>query len=169
MSTLSKLQPAADITMRTPALEDGAAVWRLVGESGGLEQNSAYAYLLLCTHFKDTCVVAERNGRVLGCALAYRPPRDRDCIFVWQVGVAQNARGQGFGGRMLDELLTLSECRDVRFLTASVATNNHASYALFAGFARRHGASLSEEPFFSEACFPQPHAAEPLIRIGPLH
>jgi L-2,4-diaminobutyric acid acetyltransferase len=168
MNRLATKQLATPL-LRTPAREDGAAVWQLVGDTGGLEQNSAYAYLLLCTHFRDTCVVAERDGALLGCVLAYRPPREPDCVFVWQVGVAPAARGQGLGGDMLDAVVDLPACRDVQFMTASVAANNRASRALFAGFARRRNAALTEQAFLPAECFPNSHAAEPLLKIGPLH
>ncbi|MGH8370897.1 MAG: diaminobutyrate acetyltransferase [Gammaproteobacteria bacterium] len=159
---------AAKLSLRMPTRDDGAAVWNLVGESGGLEQNSAYAYLLLCTHFRDTCVVAERDRQLLGCVLAYRPPSESDCVFVWQVGVAPEARGQGLGGEMLDAVVRLPNCYGARFLTASVAPDNTASRALFTGFARRHQVPLMEQEFLTADCFPQAHAAEPLLKIGPL-
>jgi L-2,4-diaminobutyric acid acetyltransferase len=169
MSQVMGMPNGADLHIRTPRREDGAAVWRLVGDTGGLEQNSAYAYLLMCTHFQNTCLVAERRDRLLGCVLAYRPPREADSVFVWQVGVASDQRGAGLGSRMLDELVKLPACRQLHFLTASVSAGNRASHALFSGFARRHGAALTEKEFLPESCFPQKHAAEPLLRIGPLH
>jgi len=154
--------------IRQPTREDGAAVWRLVGETGGLEQNSAYAYLLLCTHFRDTCVVVEHEGELVGCVLAYRPPTDPDCLFVWQVGVAPTARGRGLAGDMLDAVMQLPACHDARFMTASVAPDNRASRALFSAFARHFGVPLVEQEFLSADCFPNAHAAEPLLKIGPL-
>lgn len=160
--------PDAGTVLRCPTRADGAAVWALVGETGGLEQNSPYAYLLLCTHFHDTCLVAERQGRLAGCVLAYRLPREPDNVFVWQIGVAPQARGQGLAGELLDDLLCLPACRRVRYLSASVAADNRASRALFAAFARRHCAALSEQPFLEAACFPGTHPAEPLLKIGPL-
>ncbi|HET7649992.1 MAG TPA: diaminobutyrate acetyltransferase [Gammaproteobacteria bacterium] len=168
MNRLATKQLATPL-IRTPAREDGAAVWQLVGETGGLEQNSAYAYLLLCTHFHDTCVVADRDGELLGCVLAYRPPREPGSLFVWQVGVAPAARGQGLGGEMLDAAVKLPACRNVQFITASVAADNRASRGLFAAFARRHNASIAEQEFLPADCFPHTHAAEPLLKIGPLH
>lgn len=154
--------------IRQPTREDGAAVWDLVGRTGSLEQNSAYAYLLLCTHFRDTCVVVEHEGELSGCVLAYRPPTHPDCVFVWQVGVAPTARGQGLAGDMLDAVMQLPACRNARFLTASVAPGNQASRALFAAFARRYGVPLEEQDFLSADCFPNAHEAEPLLIIGPL-
>lgn len=158
----------AGTVLRCPARADGAAVWKLVGESGALEQNSAYAYLLLCTHFRDTCLVAEQHGRLDGCVLAYRLPREPDNVFVWQIGVAPEARGHGLAGELLDGLLCLPACRTVRYLSASVAADNTASRALFAAFARRHRAAINEQAFLEADCFPEAHPAEPLLKIGPL-
>jgi L-2,4-diaminobutyric acid acetyltransferase len=70
---------------------------------------------------------------------------------------------------MLDAVVDLPACRDVQFMTASVAANNRASRALFAGFARRRNAALTEQAFLPAECFPNSHAAEPLLKIGPLH
>lgn len=160
--------PEARVMLRHPGRTDGASVWRLVGESGALEQNSAYAYLLLCTHFCDTCLVAEERGRLVGCALAYRLPREPQSLFVWQIGVAAAARGRGLAGDLLDGLLCLPVCRDLRYLCASVAASNRASRALFTSFARRHRAELKQRRFFDADVFPGQHEAEPMLKIGPL-
>lgn len=45
---------------------DGHRVWQLVERLGGLEPNTCYAYLLLTTHFGQTCVAAEARGLGLG-------------------------------------------------------------------------------------------------------
>lgn len=169
MNRVLAVNTDSGLALRTPRREDGAAMWRLVGDTGTLEQNSAYAYLLLCTHFRDTCLVAEHHDQLIGCVLGYRPPREPDCAFVWQVGVAPAARGRGLAGDLLDAWLWLPTCRNARFVTASVAADNAASRALFAGFARRHGAALHEQAFLPGDCFPDQHAAEPLLKIGPLH
>ncbi|HET7922033.1 MAG TPA: diaminobutyrate acetyltransferase [Gammaproteobacteria bacterium] len=168
MNRVLAINTDAGLVLRNPSRADGAAIWRLVSETGALEQNTAYTYLLLCTHFGDTCLVAEQHGRLDGCVLAYQPPREPDCLFVWQIGVAPGARGRGFASQLLDSLLYLPACRHVRFVTATVTPGNTASRALFAGFARRHGVALVEQPFLDAACFPATHPDEPLLKIGPL-
>ena len=40
------------------------AIWELISACPPLDTNSAYANLLQCTHFADTCVIAEREGRI---------------------------------------------------------------------------------------------------------
>jgi L-2,4-diaminobutyric acid acetyltransferase len=156
------------VIIRPPRAEDAAAIWRLLPAIGGLERNTAYAYLLLCTHHADTCVVAERDGEVAGFVFAYMPRPQPSSLFVWQVGVAPSARGQGLADRLLEAALARPACQGVRHLTATVAPDNHASLALFRGFARRRALDYTEGPGFSAHLFPEPHSEENLVRIGPL-
>lgn len=146
---------------------DAATIWRLVGESGVLEQNTAYAYVLMCTHFADTCLVAEDGGEIVGFVVAYRPPTDTECVFVWQVGVADHARGRGIAGQLLDALVAEPGCRGVRYLEATVAPSNEASKALFTGFARRAGVPFEVGAGFGAHLFPGAHDPEHSYRIGP--
>jgi L-2,4-diaminobutyric acid acetyltransferase len=154
---------------RPPNPEDAAAVWGLVRDSGALDLNSPYAYLLLCSDFADTCVVAEAAGRVVGFVGAYRPPPRPDSLFVWQIVTARELRGAGLGRSLLDSLFLRPACRSVRFLEATVTASNDRSRALFAGFARRRGLPLVELPAFGPELFPAAdHEEEVRVRIGPL-
>lgn len=158
----------ARVTLRPPRTDDAAAIWRLLPAIGGLERNTAYAYLLVCSHFADTSIVAERDGAIVGFVAGYRPPTQPTSLFVWQVGVAPDARGLGLAGRMLDGVLAAPACRDVRYLCATVSPDNQASLALFRGVARRHRIPCEEATCFPARLFPEPHADENLLRIGPL-
>ena len=89
-------QTKDNIVFRPPRINDGAAIWRLVKESGVLDLNSSYMYLLLCKDFSDSCVVAEEDGQLLGFVTGYRPPGRENAIFLWQVGVDAKARGKGW-------------------------------------------------------------------------
>jgi L-2,4-diaminobutyric acid acetyltransferase len=158
------------VILRPPTAHDGARVWQLLGRTGGLERNTAYAYLLLCSHFADTSLVAEAGAGadLAGFVLAYRPPARPGEVFVWQIGVAPEARGAGLGGHLLEGLIALPGCAGVTHLTATVGPSNRASRALFAGFARRRGVPCEVGPGFTADLFPEPHEAEELLRIGPL-
>jgi len=161
-------QPQTALRFRAAQRGDGAALWQLVKAAGTLELNSAYFYLLFAEHFGATCLIAEQNGVLVGGVIAYRPPTETDAVFVWQIGVAPAARGQGLGRQLLHELLQLPGCKDVRWLLATVAEDNLASQRLFHGFARARGVNCETQAFFSSDLFPESHTAEPLLRIGPL-
>lgn len=160
---------AEDFVVRAPRAEDGRRIWALVRAGEVLEENSAYCYLLLCTHFADHGILAETGqGALAGFVTAYRPPSDPEAVFVWQVGVAPEGRGRGLATALLAALLERPGNRDARWLTATVDPDNAPSNRLFAAFARGQGASLAREDGFGADLFPPGHAPEPLLRIGPL-
>lgn len=153
--------------LRTTRPEDGARIWRLVQQAGSLELNSAYAYVLLATHFSDTCLIAEEGDELIGMVIAYRPPRRSEAVFVWQVAVAPAGRGRGLGRRLLLELAARTAPHGVRFVEASVTPGNAPSRALFESLARELGTECRVQPFMTPELFPEPHEAEELFRIGP--
>ena len=164
----SKESTAAATVFRHPTIPDGLALWRLVGAAGTLDLNSTYAYLMVCRDFADTSIVAEQAGRIAGFVMGYRPPQRPDAVFVWQIGVAPEARGRGLGSLVLDRLLRSDACSRVRFLETNVTPSNHASRALFEGLARRLHAPIEELEGFESSLFPDPsHEPERLLRIGP--
>ena len=95
----------ANVTIRRPRMEDGANIWRLVKQSGVLDVNSSYCYLMMCKMFPDTCAVAEMDGRLVGFVIAFRPPVEPDSLFIWQIGVDPALRGNGLGKALIQTLL----------------------------------------------------------------
>lgn len=155
------------VVCRRPLPADASAVWRLVKESGKLDANSAYCYMLLFKYFAGTCLVAEREGRVIGFVTAFVPPEERETLFVWQIAVAPAARGQGVGLALLRELLEQPESREAVWLMATVSPGNGPSRRLFEALARERAAvcEIAGEGF-PAALFPESgHEDEPLIRI----
>ena len=157
------------LTLRLPRLEDGPAMCQLVQETTPLDPNSCYAYLLLCTHFSDTCIVAEEGRELVGFVSAYRPPKNADVLFVWQVGVKPSARGKGLAKIMIRTLLERDTCQNVNFLEATVTPSNVASQTLFRSLANAYEAHCDETCWFPPEAFGAgEHEAEVLFRIGPL-
>lgn len=161
--------PTTDYRLRAPTLEDGAAVGMLVREVGTLEANTGYAYLLLSHHFSDTCVVAERDDKLVGCVLAYRLPKDPRVLFIWQIGVAESERGRGLAKKMLHHLARRTHAEGVEFIEMTIAPSNEASNGLFDSFARQLEVPIHRETGFEAHHFgPVGHEEELLVRIGSL-
>lgn len=155
--------------LRRPVVADGAEVAALVARSPPLDTNSTYCNLLQCSDFAETCVVAERDGAIVGWVSAYRPPSTPERLFVWQVAVAAAERGEGLAGRMLDALLARPAAAGATMLTTTITEDNVASWGLFGAFAGRHGATLTKSPRFErEAHFGGAHPTEWEARIAPL-
>jgi L-2,4-diaminobutyric acid acetyltransferase len=155
-------------TLRKPSAQDGAAIWRLVKACDPLDLNSCYAYLLLCQHFAESCVVAEHRGEIIGFLSAYLPPASPYAVFVWQVAVRRDKRGKGIASAMLLELLRRKACRGVCFLETTISPSNKASQALFRSLARRLGTRCGEALLFSAGVFAETgHEEEVLFTLGP--
>lgn len=156
----------AGVAVRRPGAADGAACWRLACASGVSWVNSRYAYLLWSRDFDETSVVAWRRGVVVGFVTGLRRPEQPSTLFVWQVVVAEPARGQGVGTAMLDVLV--DRLPDVDHVEASVAPDDPPSQALFAGFAARHRVAVARSLVFGADLLGPGRPPEVLVRIGPL-
>ncbi|MGC8526798.1 diaminobutyrate acetyltransferase [Acidiphilium sp.] len=155
------------MALRRPTAADGPAVTALIADCPPLDANSAYCNLLQCTDFAETCVLAEREGAVVGWISGYRPPSDLSRIFVWQVAVSSAARGIGLGGQMLDALLERPATAGVRALTTTITEANTASWRLFESLARRRGGSFARAVRFDRAAhFAGLHDTEFEVTIG---
>lgn len=157
------------IILRRPAAEDGAPLHALVRKCKPLDENSIYCNLLQCTHFANTCIVAEKEGKLAGFVTGYRMPDHPGIYFLWQVGVAAAGRGHGLGKRMIQAILSREACRGVTELNTTITRSNEASRALFASVARAEGAEITEQEYFTAEHFGgSNHEPEYLFRIRPL-
>lgn len=146
-------------------------MWRLAVDAGTLDVNSPYAYLLVCTHFASTSIVAQDpNGAgLVAFVAAYRLPDDPDAVFVWQVAVSSAWRGAGLGGQLLSALLARPANRTARWLEATITPSNRPSERLFHSFARSVGARCQAIGSHPADLFPGgEHEPEVRYRIGPL-
>lgn len=153
--------------LRPPTTRDGPAIWDLVAACPPLEQNSLYCNVLQCTHFADTCRIAEEEGEAVGWVSGYTPPEDPATLFIWQVAVSPKMRGRGVGKTLLKAV-----CADnpgVKRIQTTITSDNAASWALFEAFAEEAGAPLARKPYFGcETHFAGRHATEHIVTIGPL-
>lgn len=164
-----------EVLLRMPTVSDGIGISRLVRRCQPLDVNSHYLYLLLCHHFAETCAVAECDGTIAGFLSAYRPPRQQDTLFVWQVAVDKAQRGRRLASRMVEHVMDRTICKDVRFVEATISPSNGASQSFFRALARRMNAECHVQPLFTQDMFPadlfpgaEPHEAEEGYRIGPI-
>ena len=148
----------------SPSKKDGAAIWRIARDSGKLDLNSSYAYLLWCHDFADTSAVARVGGDVVGFVIGYLRPQAPDTLVVWQIAVDAGQRGKGTAAALLDALVRRT---GARHMETTITTDNDASNALFRSLADRWGAEMSVAGEFAADEFPDDHETEVLYRIGP--
>ncbi|MFG2130110.1 diaminobutyrate acetyltransferase [Streptomyces sp. NPDC048751] len=161
----------ADLLIDHPTVADGAALWRIAKESGSLDLNSSYSYLLWCRDFAGTSVVARgADGEPVGFLTGYLRPERPGTLLVWQVAVDAAQRGRGLAARLLDGVTArvMAE-HGVTSVETTITPGNTASERLFTSFAARHGAVVERTVLFDREQFPDgPHDPEVLYQIGPL-
>ena len=164
-------QPQAetlDIALTTPDAEMGAAVHQLIANCPPLDTNSMYCNLLQSSHFAETSVAALLDGEVVGFISGYRIPNQPDTLFVWQVAVGEQARGQGLATRMLKAILGRTANQDIKRIETTITPDNKASWALFEGLARKLDTQIASNVFFDkDRHFAGQHKTEMLVKVGP--
>ncbi|MBE0509107.1 MAG: diaminobutyrate acetyltransferase [Chromatiales bacterium] len=156
------------VQLRLPELADGKPVHELIGRCPPLDLNSSYNYFLLCSHFRQTCVIAEHHGQIVGFLSAYLLPEQPKTLFVWQIAVDASMRGSGLAGKLLAELLERPACRQIQYLETTIAPGNIPSRRVFERLADSQGVAIHESDFLQPHHFGnEGHDEERLIRLGP--
>ena len=157
-----------NLAFRKPTEEDGKEVWQLIKDTGVLDLNSSYSYLLWSKFFDETSVVVETNDQIVGFISGFIQPKSPNSIFIWQVAVDASQRGKGLASRMLQTILHRDKCRNIQRLEATVSPTNEASQALFRKLARDLKTDCNVSELFTENHFPEKgHEEELLFGIGP--
>jgi L-2,4-diaminobutyric acid acetyltransferase len=153
---------------RAPSAEDGPAIAELIEACPPLDTNSLYCNLLQCSHFADTCILAEQDGMPRGWISGYQVPDEPDTLFIWQVAVHESARGEGLAKRLIGKLLDRLAPRGITRLKTTITPGNEGSWALFRAVARERNAPLGEDAWFKrDVHFGGEHDTEHLVTIGP--
>ena len=150
-----------------PSTQDGGAIWRIARDSGKLDLNSSYAYLMWCHDFADTSLVARVGDQVVGFVIGYRRPAAPDTVVVWQIAVDRSQRGRGTAGALLDALVNRLADDGVRYMETTITPDNAPSNALFGSLAQRWDTAMDQHGTFDAGDFPDEHESEVRFRIGP--
>src|SRR5512138_993106 len=158
-------------SLRRPRAADGKSVHALIAACAPLDTNSLYLNLLQCTHFADTCVLAERTDAApspAGFVSGYLLPNRPNVLFIWQVAIAASERGQGLARAMLFDLLERPACAGVDHIQTTITESNGASWALFRSLARSLACPIEDRLLFDRnAHLDGVHESEILVTIGP--
>ncbi|HEY2764021.1 MAG TPA: diaminobutyrate acetyltransferase [Pseudonocardiaceae bacterium] len=159
------------VTIAEPDSADGPHLWRLTRDSGVLDVNSSYAYLMWCRDFAGTSAVARLDGTVVGFVTGFVRPQAPDTVMVWQVAVDAQQRGRNLAGRMLHTIVDRLCRQGVCWMHTTISPGNEASIRLFTALARDRGTGIERHMLFAPEDFPDEepgdHEAEDLYVIGP--
>lgn len=159
------------LLFRKPIEEDGKDIWQLIKDTGVLDLNSSYGYIMWGKYFDETSVVVETSeGKIVGFISGFIPPKSAHVLFIWQVAVDASQRGKGIATRMQQAILERDVCQHVTHVEATVSPSNQASDALFRKLARDLQTDCRVTTGFTADQFPGAgHEEELLYHIGPFH
>lgn len=110
MHTTATSQMRNGVQVRTACVDDIQAIEALVDTCGPyLSKHQPYVYLIYCRCFKDTCLVAFDEGRLIGWLSVL--PVSQGRYFLHQLGIAPEARIRGVALTMFGFLLTVLKAR----------------------------------------------------------
>lgn len=152
--------------LRLPTRCDGSAIHQLVKQCPPLDENSSYCNFLQSAHFRDTCIVAEYRGEVVGFISAYVKPQCDSDLFIWQVAVHPKARGMGLAFHMLIQLLKRKDLQHITAIETTITKSNKGSWSLFKKLDAAHRSEGKVTVFLDQQeHFQGEHDTEYLYRI----
>ena len=156
------------ILFTKPEVKDGLDIHALIKNCPPLDLNSSYCYMLASSLWADTSVCAWQDGQLIGFISALMRPDQDNALFIWQVAVHPQARGQKLARRMLAELLKRPATQSAQYLHTTISPDNQASWSTFQGLAKQLDCSSRTLPFLDkELHFKGAHDSEDLFEIGP--
>jgi L-2,4-diaminobutyric acid acetyltransferase len=156
-----------------PTKEDGDKVYDLIDRLQYLDLNASYCYSMLCDYFKQTCAVIKESkdsDKVYGFVSGFLKPSEPSTLFIWQIGLDPELKGQGFGKRLLFHVVDKNK-KVLTDLETTITDTNVPSRKLFESLAREYKADISKSVYLEgdQIAGAEGHEPEMLYRIGKLH
>lgn len=144
-------------------------MYQIAKDSKVLDVNSDYCYIMWSTYFQNSSMIATYNEKVIGFISGFIQPENNDTLFIWQIAIDEQYRGNGLANKMIHSLFEKVKSNNVSYIEATVTPSNTPSNKLFANLARKMEANYTITRCFSEADFPDKSKEEEFTyRIGPI-
>ena len=156
-----------NIQIKNPDSDYGYQISELIKNSPPLDLNSTYLYFIQSHYFNKTCAIAVNEiDRVIGFVSGFQDPRKKDTLFIWQVAISKDARGNGLASKLIHFIL--QEHPHMQFIETTITKDIKSSISLFNKISQELNTNIIEEPFLDKTKhFLNQHDSENLFRIGP--
>lgn len=156
--------------LRKPDKNDSKEIFQLIKSVGTLDLNSQYLYLLQTTHFQNTCSVAIYNKKIVGFVSGYIIPDDKETLFIWQVAISNEVRGQNLAMKIILDIFNKNNTsNNVKYILSTVSPSNKASQRVFEKIANKLNTKIENKTLFSIDDFFDAHEEEIQYLIGPIN
>lgn len=120
-----------------------------------VQPHPAYNYWLLSHCSAPYTLYAEADGQVIGFVSSFPMNCKENELFVIQICVERNYRGQGIGGLLLNTLYERHQQDKAFIFECTISPENLASQKLFQKFAQKHNGSWSWQDAWFESSIPE--------------
>lgn len=103
--------------------------------------HTPYSYWVVCNYFGDSCFIVKENDKVAGTILTVR---NKDVLFVWQIGVLKEYRNKGYSQILYDAILDFARKNGQSKIAMSIDPTNKASFNALTSFCRRNNLSYKQ-------------------------
>lgn len=156
--------------LRKPDKNDSKEIFQLIKSVGTLDLNSQYLYLLQTTHFQNTCSVAIYNKKIVGFVSGYIIPDDKETLFIWQVAISNEVRGQNLAMKIILDIFNKNNTsNNIKYILSTVSPSNKASQRVFEKIANKLNTKIENKTLFSIDDFFDAHEEEIQYLIGPIN
>ena len=123
--------------------DDIKAIRHFVSLCKPLGVHTGYTYWVLFHYFGGSCFLLEENGTTVGYVSGMKSDTFKDVFFLWQIGVAQESRGQGCAYLLLQEAVKAAKQLQCKAIQFTIESDNEPSFNTFSGFAKRNNLKMS--------------------------
>lgn len=156
--------------LKKPDKNDSKEIFQLIKSVGTLDLNSQYLYLLQTTHFQNTCSVAIYNKKIVGFVSGYIIPDDKETLFIWQVAISNEVRGQNLAMKIILDIFNKNNTsNNIKYILSTVSPSNKASQRVFEKIANKLNTKIENKTLFSIDDFFDAHEEEIQYLIGPIN
>ena len=100
-----------------------------------------YCYWTICNFFGDSCFIVKENDKVAGTIFTVR---NKDTLFVWQIGVLKEYRKKGCSQMLYDAVLDYARKNGQSKIAMSIDPTNQASFNALTSFCKRNNLTFKQ-------------------------
>ena len=103
--------------------------------------HTPYSYWIACNYFGDSCFIIKENNKVAGTILTVR---NKDVLFVWQIGVLKEYRQKGYSQALYNAVLNYALQNGQSKIAMSIDPTNQASFNALKSFCSKNNLTFNQ-------------------------
>ena len=103
-----------------------------------LDVHTNYTYWVVAEYFGEGCYILEEDNESIGYIMTIQT---KDEIFVWQIGILDEFRGQGYSSLLIEKVIS-NAILTKRDVYVTIAKDNIVSFSAFSSVVKKSGLKM---------------------------